>query len=141
MIGVGMCEHHGVQVAPAASALSPSSRSVSSTLRSSVISRPSEAATISYARCCVRVGALVEKKAEMTFDSRWGGQWKAVTFHNKATGDETIALVKGKVDPARPTLVRMHTACALGDGLGVNVCGCAAAKQRALQLDSAPIMS
>jgi len=28
----------------------------------------------------------------MAFDSKWGGQWKAMTFHNKATGDETIAL-------------------------------------------------
>lgn len=61
---------------------------------------------------------LVEKKAEMTFESRWGGQWKAVTFHNKATGDETIALVKGKIDPAKPTLVRMHTASFFVDMFG-----------------------
>jgi 3,4-dihydroxy 2-butanone 4-phosphate synthase/GTP cyclohydrolase II len=63
---------------------------------------------------------LVEKKAEMTFDSRWGGQWKAVTFHNKATGDETIALVKGKIDPDKPTLVRMHTASFFVDMFGEN---------------------
>ncbi|WP_088366746.1 3,4-dihydroxy-2-butanone-4-phosphate synthase [Sphingomonas dokdonensis] len=61
---------------------------------------------------------LVEKKAEMTFESRWGGQWKALTFHNKATGDETIALVKGKIDPAKPTLVRMHTASFFVDMFG-----------------------
>ena len=63
---------------------------------------------------------LVEKKAEMTFDSRWGGQWKAVTFHNKATGDETIALVKGKIDPDNPKLVRMHTASFFVDMFGEN---------------------
>ena len=63
---------------------------------------------------------LVEKNAEMTFDSRWGGQWKAVTFHNKATGDETIALVKGKIDPDKPTLVRMHTASFFVDMFGEN---------------------
>ena len=61
---------------------------------------------------------LVEKRAEMAFDSKWGGQWKAMTFHNKATGDETIALVKGKIDPARPTLVRMHTASYFVDMFG-----------------------
>ncbi len=52
---------------------------------------------------------LVEKKAEITFTSRWGGDWKACTFYNRATGDETMALVKGKVDPDKATLVRMHT--------------------------------
>ena len=70
---------------------------------------------IAYRR---RYDHLVEKKAEMTFESRWGGQWKAVTFHNKATGDETIALVKGKIDPDKPTLVRMHTASFLVDMFG-----------------------
>ncbi|MGH6786967.1 MAG: 3,4-dihydroxy-2-butanone-4-phosphate synthase [Novosphingobium sp.] len=52
---------------------------------------------------------LVEKRAEMRFTSRWGGEWTAVSFHNKATGDDTLALVKGHIDPALPTLVRMHT--------------------------------
>ena len=44
---------------------------------------------------------LVEKRAEATFTSRWGGDWRAITFHNKATGDETIALVKGRIDPGQ----------------------------------------
>ena len=61
---------------------------------------------------------LVEKRAEMTFESKWGGQWKAMTFHNKATGDETIALVKGRIDPTKPTLVRMHTASFFVDMFG-----------------------
>ena len=52
---------------------------------------------------------LVEKRAELRFHSQWGGDWTAMTFFNKATGDETVALVKGHIDPARPTLVRMHT--------------------------------
>jgi 3,4-dihydroxy 2-butanone 4-phosphate synthase/GTP cyclohydrolase II len=61
---------------------------------------------------------LVEKRAEMTFDSRWGGQWRAITYHNKATGDETIALVKGRIDPAQPTLVRMHSLSFFVDAFG-----------------------
>jgi 3,4-dihydroxy 2-butanone 4-phosphate synthase / GTP cyclohydrolase II len=51
---------------------------------------------------------LVEKRAEGTFVSRWGGEWRAISFYNKATKGETMALVKGRIDPARPTLVRMH---------------------------------
>ena len=61
---------------------------------------------------------LVEKRAEMTFHSRWGGEWRAMTFYNKASGDETIALVKGRIDPAAPTLVRMHTASWFVDMFG-----------------------
>ncbi|MEP6784472.1 MAG: 3,4-dihydroxy-2-butanone-4-phosphate synthase [Sphingomonadales bacterium] len=63
---------------------------------------------------------LVEKRAEMIFDSRWGGDWKAMTFFNKASGDETIALVKGRIDPTKPTLVRMHTASYFVDMFGEN---------------------
>jgi 3,4-dihydroxy 2-butanone 4-phosphate synthase/GTP cyclohydrolase II len=61
---------------------------------------------------------LVEKRAEMTFDSKWGGDWRAMTFFNKASGDETIALVKGHIDPTKPTLVRMHTASFFVDMFG-----------------------
>ena len=51
---------------------------------------------------------LVEKRAESRFSSRWGGEWTVMSFYNKATDGETMALVKGKIDPAKPTLVRMH---------------------------------
>jgi 3,4-dihydroxy 2-butanone 4-phosphate synthase / GTP cyclohydrolase II len=50
----------------------------------------------------------VEQRAEARFRSRWGGEWRAISFWNKATRNETLALVKGHIDPARPTLVRMH---------------------------------
>jgi 3,4-dihydroxy 2-butanone 4-phosphate synthase/GTP cyclohydrolase II len=61
---------------------------------------------------------LVEKRAEMAFHSKWGGDWKAMTFYNKATGDEQIALVKGRIDPEKPTLVRMHTLSFFVDAFG-----------------------
>src|SRR3712207_5417656 len=58
---------------------------------------------------------LVEQTAEAQFESRWGGTWTAKTFLNKALGNEQIALVKGKVDPAKPTLVRMHALSLFSD--------------------------
>ena len=61
---------------------------------------------------------LVEKRAEMVFHSKWGGDWKAMTFYNKATGDEQIALVKGRIDPDGATLVRMHTLSVFVDAFG-----------------------
>ncbi|MBC2776226.1 3,4-dihydroxy-2-butanone-4-phosphate synthase [Parasphingopyxis marina] len=61
---------------------------------------------------------LVEPTGEAPFTSRWGGDWKAMSFRNKATGTEQVALVKGKVDPEKPTLVRMHAISAFADMLG-----------------------
>jgi 3,4-dihydroxy 2-butanone 4-phosphate synthase/GTP cyclohydrolase II len=61
---------------------------------------------------------MVEKRSELEFTSRWGGTWKAITFHNRATGDETMALVKGRIDPAQSTLVRMHTLSLFADIFG-----------------------
>jgi 3,4-dihydroxy 2-butanone 4-phosphate synthase / GTP cyclohydrolase II len=61
---------------------------------------------------------LVEQRAEMQFESRWGGEWTAKTFFNKATGDETIALVRGVISPDQPTLVRMHTMSMFVDVFG-----------------------
>ena len=58
---------------------------------------------------------LVVKKAEFDFQSNWGGAWKACTFFNKASGDETMAIVKGRIDSTKPTLVRMHTMSMFAD--------------------------
>lgn len=61
---------------------------------------------------------LVEKRAEARFESRWGGEWTAMTFYNTATKSEQIVLQKGHVDPDRPTLVRMHVASPFDDFFG-----------------------
>ena len=63
----------------------------------------------------LRHDRLVEQTAEAQFESRWGGTWTARTFLNKASGMEQIALVKGRVDPERPTLVRMHALSIIAD--------------------------
>ncbi|QUT06153.1 3,4-dihydroxy-2-butanone-4-phosphate synthase [Sphingobium phenoxybenzoativorans] len=61
---------------------------------------------------------LVVKRSEVAFPSRWGGDWKAMVFYNKATGTEQIVLQKGRVDPDQPTLVRMHVLSPLDDTFG-----------------------
>jgi len=61
---------------------------------------------------------MVERRAEITFKSKWGGDWRAITFFNKATGDENMALVKGRPSPEEPTLVRMHTLSIFADIYG-----------------------
>lgn len=51
---------------------------------------------------------LIERRTERRFESRWGGTWNAISFYNRATGEESLALVHGRIDPTSPTLVRMH---------------------------------
>jgi len=70
---------------------------------------------IAYRR---RNDRMVEKKADVQFTSRWGGDWTARTYFNKATGDETMTLIKGRIDPSQPTLVRMHTLSIFADIFG-----------------------
>ncbi len=86
---------------------------------------------VAFARHGLRVGTirdliayrlkkdhLVEQTAEATFESCWGGTWTAKSFLNKAVGTETVVLVKGKIDPSRPTLVRMHQLSLFEDVFG-----------------------
>ena len=61
---------------------------------------------------------LVEQTAEAEFESEWGGSWIAKSFLNKALGSEQVALVKGKIVAAKPTLVRMHQLSLFADAFG-----------------------
>ncbi len=61
---------------------------------------------------------LVEQTGEASFESRWGGAWTARSFLNKALGTEQVALVKGRIDPSKPTLVRMHQLSLFADAFG-----------------------
>ena len=65
-----------------------------------------------------RYDHLVERRAETSFTSRWGGEWRVITFWNKAAGTEQVALLKGRVNPDKPTLVRMHALSPFGDLFG-----------------------
>ena len=61
---------------------------------------------------------MVQKKTEVAFKSRWGGDWRAITYFNKATGEETMTLVKGCLNTEQPVLVRMHSLSLFADVLG-----------------------
>ncbi|HEX5181865.1 MAG TPA: 3,4-dihydroxy-2-butanone-4-phosphate synthase, partial [Allosphingosinicella sp.] len=61
---------------------------------------------------------LVEPTAEAEFESEWGGMWTARSFLNKALRTEQVALIKGRIDPSKPTLVRMHQLSLFSDALG-----------------------
>jgi len=60
---------------------------------------------------------LVHKTSETQFASQWGGEWKAMSYYNSATGDETLVLSHGRINPDEPTLVRMHAFSMFTDAL------------------------
>ena len=61
---------------------------------------------------------LVERVASVPFTSDYGGQWKLLTYRNKIDGSDSFVLQMGQVDPAQPTLARVHTVSILDDMLG-----------------------
>jgi 3,4-dihydroxy 2-butanone 4-phosphate synthase/GTP cyclohydrolase II len=61
---------------------------------------------------------LVQRIAEVPFQSDYGGDWKLITYRNKIDGSDSFVLQKGAVDPVQPTLARVHTISLLDDMLG-----------------------
>ncbi|MGD9810267.1 MAG: 3,4-dihydroxy-2-butanone-4-phosphate synthase [Sphingobium sp.] len=62
---------------------------------------------------------LLERRAEASFVSKWGGEWMAMTYYNRAARNEQMVLQKGRIDPEKPTLVRMHQYSPLADIFGL----------------------
>jgi 3,4-dihydroxy 2-butanone 4-phosphate synthase/GTP cyclohydrolase II len=70
---------------------------------------------IAYRR---RYDRLIERRSETSFQSIWGGEWKAIAFHHQTAQAEQLVLQKGTVVPTEPTLVRMHVLSPLPDLFG-----------------------
>ncbi|WP_456274383.1 bifunctional 3,4-dihydroxy-2-butanone-4-phosphate synthase/GTP cyclohydrolase II [Bacillus sp. AK031] len=66
---------------------------------------------------------LVEKEVEIELPTEFG-EFKAVAYTEKLTGQEHVALVKGEIKPNEPVLVRVHSECLTGDVFGSNRCDC-----------------
>ena len=70
---------------------------------------------IAYRR---RTERQVERVLETPFDSVYGGRFRMVIYRNILDGTEHVVLTKGKIDPDKPTLVRMHRVDLAADMLG-----------------------
>ncbi len=81
-------------------------------------------------RC--RHETLVRRQAESDLQTETG-LWKAIVYHDSVNGGEHIALVKGKISPLSPTLVRVHSECLTGDAFGSLRCDCGGQLQFAMQ--------
>ena len=61
---------------------------------------------------------IIKKTLETKINSKFGGEFKLIVYKNKLVPAEHIALVKGKINPKKPVLVRVHALNFLTDILG-----------------------
>jgi len=82
----------------------------------------------------LRNDRVVEKSAEMDFQSRFGGEWKMCVYVNKVAYAEHIALIKGDLGGDEPVMVRMHALDVLDDVLGDANSGKSGELQQAMRM-------
>lgn len=66
---------------------------------------------------------LIEKITDVNLPTKYGS-FRLHLFRSIIDGKEHLALVKGKIIPSRPILVRVHSECLTGDILGSLRCDC-----------------
>jgi 3,4-dihydroxy 2-butanone 4-phosphate synthase/GTP cyclohydrolase II len=71
----------------------------------------------------MRNESFVKKAAETVLPTIYG-EFRAAAFVNDIDDYEHLALIKGDIDPQKPTLVRVHSQCLTGDVLGSYRCDC-----------------
>lgn len=80
---------------------------------------------------------LVERAVSVKMPTDFG-EFRAIAYTNQVDQKEHVALVKGEIDPSKPTLVRVHSECLTGDVFHSHRCDCGPQLAAALkQIDEA----
>ncbi len=66
---------------------------------------------------------LVKKISSARLPTKYGN-FTVITYQDLLTGDNHLAIVKGKIDKEKDVLVRVHSECLTGDVLGSKRCDC-----------------
>lgn len=66
---------------------------------------------------------LVRPEAEAFLPTEFG-DFRCIVFSNTVDEKEHVALVKGKISPSKPVLVRVHSECLTGEVFGSLRCDC-----------------
>lgn len=75
---------------------------------------------------------LIKRVSEARVPTKYG-VFTAVSYNSLVDRHEHVALVKGKIDPEKATLVRVHSECLTGDVFGSLRCDCGDQRSLALQ--------
>jgi 3,4-dihydroxy 2-butanone 4-phosphate synthase/GTP cyclohydrolase II len=80
---------------------------------------------------------LINREVEVRMPTDFGS-FQAIAYTNVVDSKEHVALIKGKIDPDKPTLVRVHSECLTGDVFHSHRCDCGPQLAAALkQIDEA----
>jgi len=85
----------------------------------------------------LRHDSLVHRIAEARLPTRFGGDFRAVVYRSDVDGSEHLALVRGTISPAVPTLVRPHSEYLPGDVFGYAARDTGAMLHRAMEVIAA----
>ena len=77
---------------------------------------------------------FVHKRVEATIPTGFANTFKTIVYENDVDDFQHIAMVKGEIDPDKPTLVRVHSECLTGDIFGSMRCDCGDQLRRAMQM-------
>jgi 3,4-dihydroxy 2-butanone 4-phosphate synthase/GTP cyclohydrolase II len=77
----------------------------------------------------------VRRVAEAMLPTRFG-EFRMIAYESDIDGESHVALVKGDLEAGsgRPTLVRVHSHCLVGDVFGATWCDCRQVVERSLQM-------
>lgn len=76
---------------------------------------------------------LIKKEVQVKLPTKYG-DFDLYAYKRKDTGEEHLALVKGKWEKDEPILVRVHSSCITGDVFGSLRCDCGPQLHRAMEL-------
>jgi len=81
----------------------------------------------------MRKESFVRRASEAKIPTAVAGEFRIVVYENDVDNLTHIALVKGEVDPEKPTMVRVHSECLTGDVFGSMRCDCGDQLHRAME--------
>ena len=71
-----------------------------------------------------KAGPDIRLRAETTLPTRKAGAFRLLVYGDNMDNNVLLALVKGRIGPEEPTLVRLHSQCLTGDVFGSERCDC-----------------
>jgi 3,4-dihydroxy 2-butanone 4-phosphate synthase/GTP cyclohydrolase II len=81
----------------------------------------------------MKTECLVRKIEEIPLPTKYG-EFHLIIFEDTIHRENHIALVKGKIDPNEPTLVRAHSQCLTGDTFGSIRCDCGDQLRKSMEI-------
>ena len=81
----------------------------------------------------LKIDSLIEEVVRVDMPTRYGN-FKLISFLEKNTNNEHLALVKGEFKKDEPVMVRVHSSCFTGDILGSLRCDCGEQLHKAMEM-------